>query len=154
MSAHDDDPTPDLTIELNRELHGRVDAMSGSSLSLGDVQRKARSIRRRRTATAVLGVAAAVGLIVPTAALATHSGHRNEPAPANPSQTQTTTTTADAHQPAPGVLDVSDLPTGAAPAIPYLGRGSSEHPFEPFPAASFTQLRDGSDIVQMNNEGD
>jgi hypothetical protein len=144
----------DLTTELNRELRGRSDAMLGSALDLGDVQRQARSIRRRRTASAVVGAAAAVALIVPTAALATHSGHRDEPAPLNPSPSQTTTTTADGHQPAPGVLDVSDLPTGAPPAIPYLGRGSSEHPFEPFPATSFAQLRDGSDIVQMNDEGD
>jgi hypothetical protein len=149
MSADDD-----LTTELNRELHGRADAMSGTSLGLGDVQRRARSIRRRRAATAVVGAAAAVALIVPTAALATHSGHRNEPAPATQTPNPTQTTATDGHQPAPGVLDVSDLPTGAAPAIPYLGRGSSEHPFEPFPATSFTQLSDGSEIVQMNDEGD
>ncbi|WP_151083275.1 hypothetical protein [Nocardioides cynanchi] len=152
MSAPDDD----LTTELNRELRGRSDTMRGSALDFGDVQRKARSIRRRRTATAVVGAAAAVALIVPTAALATHSGHRDEPGPANPSTptpTQTTTTTADGHQPAPGVLDVSDLPTGAPPRIAYLGRGSSEHPFSPFPATSFTQLNDGTDVVEMNNEG-
>jgi hypothetical protein len=121
MSAHDDD----LTTDLNRELRGRSDAMHGSTLDFGDVQRRARSIRRRRTATAVVGAAAAVALIVPTAALATHSGHRDEPGPATqlPSPTQTTTTTADGHQPAPGVMDVSDLPTGAPPQMDYVYKG-------------------------------
>jgi hypothetical protein len=121
MSAHDDDLTNDLT----RELHGRVDTMHGSALGLLDVQRKARSIRRRRTATAVVGTAAAVALIIPTAALATHSSHKDEPAPATqtPNPTQTTTTTADGQQPAPGVLDVSDLPTGTAPQMDYVYKG-------------------------------
>jgi hypothetical protein len=121
MSAHDDDLTNDLT----RELHGRVDTMHGSALGLLDVQRKARSIRRRRTATAVVGAAAAVALIVPTAALATHNGHKTEPGPAtqSPTPSRTTTTTADGQQPAPGVLDVSDLPTGAAPQMDYVYKG-------------------------------
>jgi hypothetical protein len=149
MSADDD-----LTTDLSRELHRRVETMHGSGLGLGDVRRRAHAIRRRRTTTAVLGAVAAIALMVPTAALATHSGHRIEPGPATQSPTPSqTTATAEGHQPAPGVLDVSDLPTGAPPAIPYLGRGSGEHPFEPFPATSFTQLQDGSDIVQVNDEG-
>jgi hypothetical protein len=158
MSAHDDD----LTTELNRELHGRVDAMHGSSLGLADVQRKARSIRRRRTATAVVAAAAAVALIVPTAALATHSSHRDEPAPStqNPTPTQTTTTTADGHQPAPGVLDVSDLPTGAAPQMDYLYKGvlhmtdgSTAQVNTRYTPSRFVEMADGSRVWLTTDNG-
>jgi hypothetical protein len=158
MSAHDDDLTNDLT----RELHGRVDAMPGSALGLGDVQRKARSIRRRRTATALVGAAAAVALIVPTAALATHSGHRDEPGPAttqSPTPTQTTAT-ADGNQPAPGVLDVSDLPTGAAPQMDYVykgvfhfadgGVGRVNTRYTP---SQFVELADGARVWQTTDQG-
>ena len=94
----------DLTTDLGRELHDRADAMLGSSLGLADVQRKARSIRRRRTAVAVGGVAAAVALIVPTAVLANHHNGRSiEPLPATQSVTPTPSpTTAQGQQPAPG----------------------------------------------------
>jgi hypothetical protein len=156
MSAHDDD----LTTELNRELHDRVDAMSGSTLGLGDVQRKARSIRRRRTATAVVGAAAAVALIVPTAALATHSGHRIEPAPTNPSPTETTTAATDGHQPAPGVLDVSDLPTGGAPQMDYVykGRlhlvdGGTAQVNTQFTPYQFVEMADGARVWQTTDHG-
>jgi hypothetical protein len=157
MSANDDDLTTDLT----RELHGRVDAMHGSSLGLGQVQLKARSIRRRRTATAVVGAAAAVALIVPTAALAGHhSGHRNEPAPANPSSTETTTT-IDGHQPAPGVLDVSDLATGDAPHMEYVTGGNLLHQIDGstldvgtrYPVSSFVALSDGSHLWLTTHNG-
>jgi hypothetical protein len=157
MSAHDDD----LATELNRELHGRVDAMHGSALGLGDVQRKARSIRRRRTVTAVVGAAAAVALIVPTAALATHSSHRDEPGPStqSPSPSQTTTT-ADGHQPAPGVLDVSDLPTGAPPQMDYVyqgvfhfadgGVGRVNTRYTP---SQFVEMADGARVWQTTDNG-
>ena len=104
----------DLTTDLGRELHDRSDAMHGSSLALADVQQKARSIRRRRTATAVGGAVAAIALIVPTAALASHQGHRTSPLPpATQSVTPTPSPTAtEGQQPPAGVLDVSDLPTG------------------------------------------
>ena len=144
----------DLTRTLSEELEERSHAMDGSTLHLVDVRGRARSIRRRRTASAVAGVAAAVAVIVPVATLATHTGGSPEPAPPV-TQSVTPTPSADqGTQPPPGVLDVSDLPTGAPPAIPYLGDGSSEHPFEPFPATSFAQLSDGSDIVVANDEGD
>lgn len=115
----------DLTTELTRELHDHAGEMDGSTLGLAGVQGRARSIRRRRTATALVGAVAAVGLIVPTAALALHGGGKPEPAPisnsVSPSQNPSPTT--DAQQPAPGVLDVSDLPTGSAPAMDYLADG-------------------------------
>jgi hypothetical protein len=156
MSAHDDD----LTTELNRELHGRVDAMHGSALGLGDVQRKARSIRRRRTVTAVVGAAAAVALIVPTAALATHSSHRDEPGPSTQSPSPSQTTTTDGHQPAPGVLDVSDLPTGAPPQMDYVyqgvfhfadgGVGRVNTRYTP---SQFVEMADGARVWQTTDNG-
>jgi hypothetical protein len=116
---HDDD----LTSTLGRELGERAGTMEGSTLHLADVKGRARSIRRRRTATAVVGAVAAVGLIVPTAALATHSNGEPEPGPAH-SPSPTATTTDDGAQPAPGVLDLSHLSTGAAPRMDYVQDGS------------------------------
>ena len=72
----------DLTTDLGRELHGRSEAMHGSSLALADVRQRARSIRRRRTATAVGGAVAAIALIVPTASIASHQRPPHLPAPA------------------------------------------------------------------------
>ena len=120
---------------------------------------KARSIRRRRTATAVAGVAAAVALIVPTVALASHTGDtKNDPAPPATSPTQTATDTA--HQPAPGVLDVSDLPTGEAPHIEYLdgnvlhqSDGSTVEVHTKYPISSFTVLSDGTHLWQTADDG-
>jgi hypothetical protein len=118
----------DLTNDLTRELHGRVDAMHGSSLGLGDVQIKARSIRRRRAATAVVGVVAAVAIIAPTAAVAgreMRGDHSLPPATqsVDPSPAPTATPTGATEGPASGVLDVSSLPTGAAPAVAYVEKG-------------------------------
>jgi hypothetical protein len=123
MSNHDD-----LTGTLTRELQEHAHAMDGTHLHLADVTGRARSIRRRRTATAVAGVAAAVAVIIPTAALATHTGGKAEPAPAvslTPSPTQTAN--GDGHQPAPGVLDVSNLPTGDTPRTEYVTDGKVLH---------------------------
>ncbi len=121
----------DLTTDLNRELHSHADAMHGSSLGLAEVQRKARSIRRRRTATVIVGAAAAVAVIVPTAALANrHDGHSTQPLPATRSVTPTPSPTAEAsdgQQPPNGVLDVSDLPTGAAPRLDFVQDGTFHH---------------------------
>ena len=113
----------DLTTDLGRELHGRSDAMHGSSLALADVKLKARSIRRRRAATAVGGAVAAVALIVPTAALASHQGHRASPLPPATQSVTPSPSATDGQQPPAGVLDVSDLPTGAPPAMDYVYRG-------------------------------
>lgn len=121
----------DLTTDLGRELHGRSEAMHGSSLALADVRQRARSIRRRRTATAVGGAVAAVALIIPTAAIASHQGHRTSPLPpatqsVTPSPTSSPTATDD-QQPLKGVLDVSGLTTGAAPALDYVLDGTFHH---------------------------
>jgi hypothetical protein len=112
----------ELTRQLTHTLTVHSDEMAGSSLDLAHVQGRARSIRRRRTASAVAGVAAAVAVIVPAVSLATHTGGRPEPAPATsltPTVAQTATP-VDARAP----LDVSGLPTGEAPATGYLAGGT------------------------------
>ncbi|HET7431304.1 MAG TPA: hypothetical protein VFJ89_07345 [Nocardioides sp.] len=155
MNEHDD-----LTTTLSRELGERAGEMDGSTLHLTDVKGRARTIRRRRTATAVVGAVAAVGLIVPTAALATHSGGKPEPAPATQTtQSPSPTTATDATGPAPGVLDVSDLPTGAAPAMDYLengtlhfadgGTGRVNTRYTP---SGFVEMEDGSRVWQTTDE--
>jgi hypothetical protein len=154
MSQHDD-----LTSTLTRELTERAETMDGSLLHLADVRGKARSIRRRRTATAVAGVAAAVAVIVPTVSLATHTSGKPEPAPAT---SPTQTPTEDGHQPAPGVLDVSDLSTGEAPAVDFVegdvlhrADGSSVEIGTQYAVSSFAVLKDGSYVWQTaDDQGD
>jgi hypothetical protein len=147
----------DLTSTLTRELTERAHTVDGTLLHLADVRGRARSIRRRRTATAVASVAAAVAVIVPTASLATHTGGSPEPAPAvtqTPTPSPTQTATDDGHQPAPGVLDVSNLPTGAAPRIEYVTDrrvlhqvdGSTVEIPTQYPVRSFTTLSDGTHL--------
>ena len=151
----------DLTRTLSRELEDRSRAMDGSMLHLADVKGRARSIRRRRTATAVVGVAAAVAVIVPSVSLMSHSNGKPEPGPAthSPSQTQTA---KDGHQPPAGVLDVSDLPTGEAPAIEYVTGGHVLHETDgstvgigtKYPVSAFAVLKDGSHVWQtMDGQG-
>jgi hypothetical protein len=157
MSRYDD-----LTSTLSRELEERAHAMDGSTLHLSDVRGRARSIRRRRTTGAVLGAAAAVALVVPTVALATHThGTRNEPGPATQAPRPTTSAHADAgHQPARGVLDVSDLPSGAAPAIAYAQGGTIHRPDGStvdvgHGVEAFTTLADGSVVYETRTpQGD
>jgi hypothetical protein len=158
----------DLTAQLSRTLTDHADELSATSLGLAEVKGRARSIRRRRTATAVVGAAAAVALLVPTVALASHTGGtKNEPAPATqtPTQTPTPTTTATpdqgGHQPAPGILDVSDLPTGAAPRMEYVTGGRTLHQIDGstvdiatrYPISSFVVLTDGSHLWLTTHQG-
>ena len=164
MNQYDDE----LTARLTRSLTDHSDVMAGSSLGLAEVQGRARSIRRRRAATAVVGAAAAVALLVPTVALASHTGgSKNEPAPAitqTPTVTPSPTTTASpdsGHQPAPGVLDVSDLPAGDAPRVEYLSDGKVLHQVDgstvgvdtKFPISAFAVLSDGTHLWQTTHEG-
>ena len=151
----------DLTTDLGRALRDHSDAMHGTSLALADVQHKARSIRRRRAATAVGGAVAAIALIVPTAALANHTGRSIEPLPATQSVTPTPSpTTSEGRQPPTGVLDVSDLPTGAAPATDYVyqGRlhltdGSTGEVNTRYSPRDFVELADGARVWQTTDQG-
>ena len=117
----------DLDDELNRTLRQHADGVQGAPLAFDDVRGRATSIRRRRRLASGLGVAAAIAVIVPTAMFATH-GNDSSPQPATalptvtdtntPSPTSTPTMGSDPHG-----LDVSDLPTGAPPAVPLVTDG-------------------------------
>ncbi len=139
----------DLTDLLTRELHDRASEMDRSTLGLGGVQGRARSIRRRRTATAMVGAVAAVAVIVPTAAVATHGGGEPEPGPASQSPSPTV------HAVPLTDLDVTGLPTGAAPHVPWvtldgavhLPDGSTMHALLDAPPAGVAQLDDGRLLV-------
>jgi hypothetical protein len=158
MTEYDDD----LTTQLTRTLTDHSDVMSGSSLGLAEVKGRARSIRRRRTATAVVGAAAAVAVIIPTVALASHTGgSKNEPAPITQTPSPTRTATDDGHQPAPGVLDVSDLPTGDAPGMEYVTDGTVLHHADgstvdigtQHPVNGLVTLTDGSRVFLTSTGG-
>ena len=156
MNEYDDLPT-----QLTRSLSDHADVMTGRSLGLAEVKGRARGIRRRRAASAVVAAAAAVAILVPAVSLANHTGGKPEPAPATqtPSPSPTTTGTPDGSQPAPGVLDVSDLPTGAAPTMDYLengtlhfadgGTGQVNTRYTP---AQFVEMADGSRVWQTADD--
>lgn len=157
MSEHEyDEQGTQLTRSLTRSLTEHADVMSGTVLGLAEVKGKARSIRRRRTTGAVVAVAAAVAIVVPTIDLASHTGGRPEPAPA----TQTPSPSPNGHQPAPGVLDVSDLPTGVGPRTEYVAGGRTLHldggtgelPTR-YPITSFVALSDGSHLFLTTHRG-
>jgi hypothetical protein len=121
MTEYDDD----LTTQLTRTLTDHSDVMAGSSLGLADVRGRARSIRRRRAATAVVAAAAAVAVIVPTVALAGHTGGRPEPAPATQTPSETTSqTTSETPSQKPGdafaPLDARALSEGKRPGVAYV----------------------------------
>jgi hypothetical protein len=151
----------DLTTTLARELHQQVAAMD-TTLGLGDVQLRARSIRRRRTATAVAGTALAVALVVPAVSMLDHGGgHRVSPAPAPSTTAPTQPPSADGQQPRAGVLDVSDLPTGAPPRMYYVQDGTLEFPDGEgngrlgthFTPNGFVSLDDGARVWQTVDDG-
>jgi|tagenome__1003787_1003787.scaffolds.fasta_scaffold20959406_4 hypothetical protein len=156
MTDHDE-----LGTRLTRTLTEHADVMAGSSFGLAEVQGRARSIRRRRTATAVAGVAAAVAVIVPTVALADHTGGTADPGPATHSASPTPTATDDGHEPAPGVLDVSHLPTGGAPRMEYVTDGNVLHQLDGstvalttrYPVSSFVTLGDGAHLWLTTHKG-
>lgn len=156
MTEHEDD----LTTQLTRTLTDHSDLMSGSSLGLAEVKGRARSIRRRRATGAVVAAAAAVAIIVPTISLASHTGGKPEPGPATHTPSPTQTATDDGHQPASGVLDVSDLPTGDAPRMEYVTDGSVLHLVDgstadidtQHPVSSFAVLSDGARVWQTADD--
>ena len=158
----------DLTTRLSHELQGRSDAMHGSSLALADVQQKARSIRRRRTATAVGGAALAVALIVPTAALANHhNGHtgptrcrrrrasRRRPARRPARRPRTAISRQQGYSTCP------TCSTGAAPRIEYVTGGDVLHQFDGstvdlgtrYPVVGFVVLTDGTHVFETAGQG-
>lgn len=110
---------------LSRALHGRVDQMHEAPLAFQDVAASARGIRRNRRIIAGAGIAAALAVIVPGAMLASGNLQGNEPLPPatkpptasdspTPSGTPTGTPTGTSRP-----LDISGLPTGAAPKVAW-----------------------------------
>jgi hypothetical protein len=111
----------DLDDQLNRTLRQHADGVQGAPLAFDDVRGRATSIRRRRRLASGLGVAAAIAVIVPTAMFATQGNDSSsQPATALPTVTDTNTpspTSTPTMGSDPHALDVSDLPTGAPPAV-------------------------------------
>ena len=172
----------DFDDELSRTLSQRAQNMSSTPLAFDDVRGKATSIRRRRRLATGLGVAAAIAVIVPTAMFATN-GNDSSPPPASqaptvtdtntPSPSSTPTMGADPH-----ALDVTDLPTGAPPAIPLITDGdyavaqtgeaqvrwtpegvivlrADDQTFGPFPSSSGMALNEaGTAVAWATDEGE
>ena len=125
MSTHEND---ELASCCTQELHRRTDGLHGTPLGFDDVRGAATSIRRRRrVATGLAAVAAAVAVIVPTAMLATHGSNADGPPIAHPvapvsdtntpSPSSTPTMGADPH-----ALDVTRPADGRSAAAHRLRR--------------------------------
>jgi hypothetical protein len=150
----------DLATTLARELHQQVDTMD-SSLLLGEVQVRARSIQRRRATAAVAGTVLAVALVVPAVSLLDHSGNRVSPAPGPATTSPTPSPSADGQQPPRDVLDVSDLPTGAPPRMFYVQDGALQLPDGEgdgqlqthYTPNGFVSLNDGARVWQTVDHG-
>lgn len=124
-------PMNDDEQALSRALHGKVDHMNDAPLGLDDVQGAAQGVRRRRRIAAGAGLAAAAVILVPTAIVASGGLGRDDSAPGPVASTTTPTTEpvdsptsepSATEAPDPDVtlpFDVSDLPTGPAPAIEW-----------------------------------
>ena len=157
---------------LEEELPGEAelfDALGGRELHLDEVLARAGGIRRtRRTARGLVAAAAVVALVAPAGVILAHRESASGPgplthptAPASTSPTPTPTPTADpGSQPAPGVLDVSHLPTGDAPRLDYLqddllhfadgGTGAVGTRHTP---QQFVEMNDGSRVWQTVDHG-
>jgi hypothetical protein len=149
------------------------EALGGRELHLDEVLSRAGGIRRkRRTLTGLVAAAAVVALVVPAGVILADRESASGPGPlthptapastspsASPSPTPSTTTDPGS-QPAPGVLDVSHLPTGDAPRLDYLqdgllhfadgGTGAVRTHYTP---RQFVEMSDGSRVWQTVDHG-
>lgn len=103
-------PTED---QLQDALRGRADSLDAAPLSLADVRTRARTIQRRRIATAGVGIAAALALLVPAGLAVTAHAPRSEAPPA--SQVPVVTS--------PVTVDLGSAPRGEAASVPLLVNG-------------------------------
>lgn len=132
-TQHDHQHHPDEGREIGRALHDAVDSMADSPLGVDDVRDRAHVLRRNRRVVAGVGLAAAAVILVPTALVA-GNGLRDSGAPpaasATPAPSATPSPTpTDLPDPTPArtqPFDVSDLPTGAAPALAWA-EGTTIH---------------------------
>ncbi len=104
-----------------------------SPLGMGDVRVRAGTVRRRRRIAVGTGLAAAAVIIVPTAIAASDGLDRSDDAPAlatasptlseaiepTPSEAPSATAKPSTEPGGSAPFDVSDLPTGAPPAIEW-----------------------------------
>lgn len=112
-----DTPPTGLTGELTRQLHAQVDQWHSAPLTLDDVQGKARTIRRRRTAlTSGIAAAAVLAVIVPVG-LAINDPASNRPSPAAPTPTEAVEPSPNPDGTFPLTLDV---PEGDVPTTGYI----------------------------------
>lgn len=96
---------------LRQSLRARADRTEYQPTSPLDVARRARELRRKRSMTTVLAAAATVAAVAVPAAVVLGTGEDpgRSPAPAGPAGGATVT-----------VGSLSELPTGAPPAVDYL----------------------------------
>ena len=125
MSTHDES-------RLAHDLHRRADDVGGHPVSLEDVQRSARGIRRRRRVAGGVAAVAMVAVAVPATitAITAGGGRSDRPAPiASPSHpvssTSSTSSTASAK---PSVASLTTQGSGRSgpPAVDYLS-GATLH---------------------------
>jgi hypothetical protein len=109
-----------LTSELSRQLHAQVDDWHHAPLTLDDVQGKARTIRRRRSAmTTGIAAVAVLAVLVPAGLVIDDPGSpRPSPAPSPPTEAIEPTPNED------GSFRLTlDVPEGEVPATGFLSQG-------------------------------
>ena len=111
-------PTED---QLHEALRGRADSLDAAPLSLADVRTRARTIQRRRTAAAGVGIAAVLALLVPAGLAVTANAPRGEAPPATrvPSQVPSQVPSVAS----PVTVDVDGALPGEAASVPLLVDG-------------------------------
>lgn len=118
MTPHEDEV-------LARALRGQVDGLTEAPLTVDDIAGKARRIRRNRRIAGVVGGVAVAAMALPAGLMSGSVLDRSDAPPVltqGPSPTQAvepTDTTEPSPLPASRPLDVSDLETGAPPALAY-----------------------------------
>ena len=119
-----------LQDELGRELRREADRLTDTPFTLDDVRGKARQIRRRRAMATAGVVAAASAIVVPSAIMGTNQLTEEDGRPPIathvPSSSQSPSSGPTQEPAQPDGLDISALPQGEAPKIPWI-EGSTLH---------------------------
>jgi hypothetical protein len=126
--------------------------------------------RRRRLVIAAVSAVAVVAITLPIAFRdggvfgsgdRPGAGPSADPTTSSPTPSATSTPSAPGTEPAAGVLDVSDLPTGDAPHLEYVTGGSVLHQIDgstlglrtQYPVSSFVALSDGAHLWLTTHDG-